>query len=314
MIKNDTHNAVNILSIPVIASLFSVYLFWGATYLAMKFAIETFPPYIMLTMRFGFAGLIMYIFLRLKKVESPTGKQWKSAAITGVILLFLATGSVSIAQKTVPSNIAATLIAAVPLWIALLQWTVFKQGSPGTWTSLGLILGFIGVAMLVSSSGSKEGGGAVWGYFMLVFASVSWAFGSLISRVLETPKSPFMAISAQMLMGALFCLIAAVLCGEFSEINIANLSTRSIIAMLYLIIFGSLVAYSAYIWLLINTSPAIASTYAYINPVIAILLGWILAGESLIFQEIIAVFIILVSVMAIIKENSNVKKFDKQNT
>jgi drug/metabolite transporter (DMT)-like permease len=314
MTTNDTHNAVSILSIPVITALLSVYLFWGATYLAMKFAIETLPPYIMLTSRFGFAGLFMYIILRLKNVEAPTKKQWMSAAITGGILLFLATGSVTLAQTTIPSNIAATIIAAVPLWIALFQWTIFKQGSPGIWTSLGLVLGFIGVAMLVSSSGSKEGSGAAWGYFMLVFASAMWAFGSLLSRVLETPKSPFMAISAQMLMGALFCLIAGMLKGEFSVVIIADLSTRSIIAMLYLIIFGSVVAYSAYIWLLKNTSPAIASTYAYVNPVVAILMGWIFAGETLIMQEIFAVFIILVAVMAIIKENSKVKKLDIQKT
>jgi len=314
MKNSDTQNTKSILSIPVIASLLSIYLFWGATYLTMKFAIETFPPYVMLTMRFGFAGLIMYIILRIKNVEAPTVKQWKSAAITGGILLFIATGSVSIAQTTVPSNIAATIIAAVPLWIALFQWTIFKQGSPGIWTGFGLILGFLGVAMLVSSSGSKEGSGAAWGYFMLVFASASWAFGSLISRVLETPKSPFMAISAQMLMGALFCLIAATIKGEFSEINVASISARSIISMLYLIICGSLIAYSAYIWLLNNTSPSIASTYAYVNPVVAILLGWILAGETLIMQEIISVFVILVSVMAIIKENSKIKKLDIQKT
>ena len=308
MTKIETNNAVNTLSIPVVAALLSVYFFWGTTYLAMKFAIETFPPYIMLAIRFGAAGSIMYFILRLFKVEAPTKNQWKSAAIVGGVLLFLSTGSINFAQSTVPSNISATVTAAVPLWIALFQWTIFKRGYPGIWTSAGLILGFIGVVLLVSSSGSKESGGALWGYILLIFASSMWAMGSLLSSILDIPKSPLMAISAQMIFGAIFCFIAGALRGEISNINVANLSARSIIALLYLIVFGSFVGYTAYIWLIRNTSPTLASTYAYVNPVVAIILGWVLAGETLTAQEIVAVFIILVAVIAIIKENSRVKK------
>ena len=307
MTKIETNNSVNTLSFPVVVALLSVYFFWGTTYLAMKFAIETFPPYTMLAIRFGTAGSIMYIILRLYKVETPTKSQWKSAAITGGVLLFLSTGSINFAQSTVPSNIAATVTAAVPLWIALFQWTIFKQGYPGIWTSVGLILGFIGVVFLVSASGSKESGGALWGYLLLIFASSMWAIGSLLSSVLDIPKSPLMAISAQMIFGALFCLLAGVLRGEISDINLANLSARSLLALLYLIIFGSFIGYTAYIWLIRNTSPTLASTYAYVNPVVAIILGWLLAGEKLIAQEIAAVIIILVAVIAIIKANSRVK-------
>jgi drug/metabolite transporter (DMT)-like permease len=311
MITKDTNYAVNTLSIRVVAALLSVYFFWGTTYLAMKFAIETFPPYIMLTVRFGIAGSIMYIILRLHKVEAPTKSQWKSAAIVGGILLFLSTGSISLAQATVPSNISAIVTAAVPLWIALFQWTIFKKGYPGIWTSVGLVLGFIGAVILVSSSGSKESGSALWGYFLLVFASCMWALGSLLSSVLDIPKSPFMAISAQMILGAFFCFIAGTLRGEISDINFANLSARSIIALLYLIIFGSCVGYTSYIWLIRNTSPTLASTYAYVNPVVAIIIGWILAGETLAIHEIAAAIIILVAVIAIIKENS--KAINKQS-
>ncbi|MCL1940362.1 MAG: EamA family transporter [Synergistaceae bacterium] len=299
---------MNTLSMPVVSALFSVYFFWGTTYLAMKFAIETLPPYIMLASRFGLAGAIMYMILRLNKAEAPTKKQWRSAAITGGILLFLSTGSVTLAETVVPSNIAAAVVAGVPLWMVFFQWTIFKQGTPGIWTSLGLILGFIGVAVLVNSSGSKEGASALWGYLLLVFSSAMWALGSLISRVLDTPKSQFMAISTQMLFGAFFCFIAGVLKGEASDINIANFSARSMLAVLYLIVFGSIVGYGSYIWLLRNTSPTLVSTYAYVNPVVAILMGWALAGETLNMQEIIAVFIILTAVIAIIKENSKIKK------
>jgi len=304
MTKKETDNAVNTLSIPVIAALLSVYFFWGTTYIAIKFAIETLPSYTMLGIRFGFAGLIMYVFLRLKNVPTPTKEQWKSAAVIGGILLCLANGSVGLAQTTVPSNITASIIAAVPLWMAFFQCTIFRQSSPKIWTIFGLILGFIGVAILVNSSGSKEGGGALWGYLLLIFATAAWAFGSLISRTLDVPKSPFMAISAQMLMGGLFCLIVGALRGEIAEISIAFLSARSIIAVLYLIVFGSIVAYSAYIWLLRNVSPTLVSTYAFVNPVVAIFMGWVLAGETLIAHEIIAVFVILVAVIAIIRENS----------
>ena len=313
MIKKE-ENAASALSVPVISALLLVYFSWGTTYMAMKFAIETLPSYTMLAFRFGVTGLIMYVILRLGKIEAPNKNQWKSAAITGGILLCLATGSISLAQATVPSGITAVVIAAVPLWMAFFQWAVFKQGSPGAWTILGLILGFMGVAALIASSGSKSGGGALSGYFLLVFASFMWAFGSLLSRVLDSPKSPFMAISAQMLVGAFFCFIAGALRGEIREINIALISARSLIAMLYLIIFGSLVGYTAYIWLLKNTSPAIVSTYAFINPAVAILVGWVLAGETLIMQEAVAVFIILGAVMAIIKENSKIKKLNIQKS
>ena len=308
MIKKNTDNASNVISFTTIIALFSVYFFWGTTYLAMKFAIETLPPYIMLATRFGVAGLLLYIILRFNKVEAPTKTQWRSAAIIGGILLFLSTGSVLMAETVVPSNIAATVVASVPLWIAFFQWTIFKQGAPGIWTSIGLILGFIGVVILVNSSGSKEGGAPLWGYLVLVFASAMWAIGTLISRILEAPKSPFMAIATQMLCGAFFCFIAGVFKGEISEVNIALLSARSIIAVLYLIIFGSLVGYGSFIWLLKNNSPTLVSTYAYVNPVVAIFMGWALANETLIMRERIAVFVILAAVIAIIKENSRVKK------
>lgn len=289
------------LSIPIIAALVSVYFFWGTTYLAMKYAVETFPPFLMLGVRFGVTGFFMIIVLYLRGTPMPSSIQWGGAFITGAMMLFLGTGCVTLAELEVPSNIAATVIASTPLWMAFFQWALFREGRPPVWNIIGLGVGFIGVIMLIMASGNV--GGSIYGYLLLVFAASMWALGSLISRVIDAPKSPFMSIGAQMFCGGVCCLVAALFTGEFAEADISKFSAVSMFAILYLVMFGSLVGYGSYVWLLRNTSPTLVSTYAYVNPVVAIFMGWLIAGETLNEREIIAALVILASVMAIIKGN-----------
>lgn len=290
------------LTLPIIAALWSVYFFWGTTYLAMKFAIEAFPPHIMLGIRFVTAGALMFVWAWIRERPSITLRQWRSASVVGGLMLLGGTGGVAWSQQYVPSNIAAIVIAAVPLWIALIRWLALRHGRPGRLTTIGLLLGFAGIIMLVRfTSGPSAVQGHLAGLAMLVFASLLWASGSLFSRVADLPESPVLAISMQMLTGGFFCLVAGLAIGGPGQIDLAAVSLRSAFALGYLVTFGSIIGFSSYIWLLKKTDPVLASSYAYVNPVVAIVLGWLLAGESLNAGSLAAAGVILVGVILIVR-------------
>lgn len=290
------------LTLPIIGALLSVYFFWGTTYLAMKFAIETFQPHTMLGIRFVTAGALMFAWSWIRERPSITWKQWRGASIVGGLMLLGGTGGVAWSQQYVPSNIAAIVVAAVPLWIALIRWVALRHDRPGRLTTIGLLLGFAGIIMLVrSTSGPTAAQGHLAGLAMLVFASLSWASGSLFSRVADLPGSPVLAISMQMLTGGFFCLIAGLAIGGAEQIDLWSVSLRSAVALGYLVVFGSVIGFSSYIWLLKKTDPALASSYAYVNPVVAIVLGWLLAGESLNSGSLAATGVILLGVILIVR-------------
>jgi drug/metabolite transporter (DMT)-like permease len=293
------------LTLPIVAALLAVYLFWGGTYLAMKFAIETLPPFTMAGIRFTTAGTIVYLWQIARGSEHPSGTHWKHAAIVGALMLLGGNGGVVWAEQMVPSGIAAVIVATVPLWMALLAWLWQGGRRPTGLTWLGLAVGFLGILLLMKNSQNQTGSysAGYTGYLALIAASLSWAAGSLYSRTASLPKAPFLAIALQMLTGGLCCLLAGLVTGEWSALDFSKVSPRSALSLGYLIVFGSLVAFSSYIWLLRKADPTMVSTYAYVNPVVAVALGWLLAGEQLAAQDIIATAVIVFSVILITKAN-----------
>lgn len=253
-------------------ALFSLYVIWGSTYLAMRVAMLGFPPFRMASYRFLAAGTVLLIAARLRGQALPSLRQWRNAAAVGALLLACGNGGVAYAEQTVSSGLAALMVSAMPLWMALFGGLWGKWPASKDW--LGLALGTAGIVVLNLGSelrGSPAGAGA------LVFATAAWAFGSLWSRRLDLPQGA-MAAAAEMLAGGVVLLGMSAVRGEQMPAAVPPLAIG---ALAYLVVFGSLVAYSAYLYLLARVTPAIASSYAYVNPVVALLLGAALLGENL---------------------------------
>ena len=293
----------------VLTAFAALYVIWGSTYLAILFAIETLPPLLMASVRFLTAGGLMYAFLRLRGMEAPTLRQWRSAAIVGGALLMIGNGGVVMSERTVPSGVAALLVAMVPAWMVLLDWLRPGGTRPTAQTLVGLLVGFAGMVLLVGPS-SLGGGVDMGGALLLVVASASWAAGSIYSRRAELPKSPLMATATEMLAGGALLFLAGSLRGELSAVNPEAFSGRSLLALLYLIVFGSLVGFTAYIWLLGVSTPSRVATYAYVNPVVAVFLGWALAGEPITARTLLAAAVIIAAVAVITTGKRDTKDAD----
>jgi len=291
------------LTLPVMAALGAVYFFWGTTYLAMKFAIETLPPFFMLSVRFTAAGALLLAWAWSREKPQFTWKQGRGSAAAGGLMLLGGTGLVAWAEQFVPSNIAAIVIATMPLWMALLRWVALKGDRPGKTSMAGLLLGFLGTLLLVRSTttGTEMVEGHTLGLAVLVLAALLWATGSLVSRGMEQPRMPALATSIQLLSGGFCCLAAGLATGEAARIHLEAISLRSAAALAYLVVFGSVVAFSCYTWLLKKTDPALASSYAYVSPVVAVAAGWLLAGERLSAGSLLATGIILTAVALIVR-------------
>lgn len=271
----------------VLLSLFALYIIWGSTYLGMRFALESFPPFLMAGIRFVIAGTILYTFLRVRGVAAPTRPQLLGSTIVGILLLAGGNGGVSFAEQWVSSGLAAVGIAAVPLWAALFIGLMGRWPKRIEWFGLGF--GFVGVIFLNLENG-------VWanpiGAIALLLAPICWALGSaLSSRVSQSPG--LMASATQMLIGGTFMLVLGLLLGE--RIHSAP-TANAVWAMLFLIFFGSLVAFSAYGYLLRSVRPALATSYAYVNPAVAVGLGVLFAGEHITLIGVLAMVVILVGV------------------
>jgi len=275
----------------VATALLAVYVVWGSTYLAIRIALEGFPPFLMAGVRFVVAGAALFAFLRLRGVPAPSGRQWLGAAAVGALLLLGGNGGVVFAEQTVASGLTALGVATVALWSAVFA------GLWGHWPRrlewVGLALGFGGVALL-NLGGNLRASPA--GSIALAVATTSWAFGSMWSRHLDLP-SGFMAPAAEMLTGGVALLLASVLVGEARP---AIHSARPLWALGYLVVFGSWIGFSAYVYLLRRVRPALATSYAYVNPVIALLLGIGFAGERIAMNEWLAVPIILAGVSLVV--------------
>lgn len=282
-------------------ALLSVYLFWGGTYAGMKVAIETMPPFLMAGIRFFAAGAVLYIVSRLSGAKRPARREWSSSAIVGALLLLGGNGLVAWSEQRVSSSIASLIVAAVPVWMMLMGW--FGRGGkrPNTGVIAGIVLGLLGIAVLVFQPGQGENGTAtdVTGIITLLAASISWAAGSMYSRSARMPDSPLMSTAAQMLTGGTLLIIFSYFTGDWSKLDVPGISLRSYAALGYLIAFGSIIGYTAYIWLLKNADAALVSTYAFVNPVVAVLLGWLLVGEQLTVNTLTAAVIIIAAVVLV---------------
>lgn len=278
----------------------ALYLVWGSTYLAIRFALETLPPFLMAAARFLVAGSLLYGWSRRGGAPAPNAPQWRAATLVGALLLFVGNGGVVWAERTVPSGMVALLVSTLPFWMVLLEFLLFRK-RPGSWTIGGLLLGFCGIVLLVAPGSMPDGGGIdLLAAAAVLIAAISWAIGSLYSRSASLPDSPLLAASMQMLAGGTLLALLGTATGEWARLDLAGTSARSWLALGYLIVFGSLVAFSAYIWLLRHAPIDKVSTYAYVNPVVAVLLGWAFAGEPLTPRVLLAAAIIISAVALII--------------
>jgi drug/metabolite transporter (DMT)-like permease len=278
-----------------------VYVIWGSTYLAMKVGIESFPPLLLAGTRHLAVGLVLYPILRWKTRERPSWQQWRTAIVTGSLLLFIGNGGVCVAEQTVPSGVAALLVATVCLWMVIVDWARPGGHRPALRTLVGIVLGFGGLVLLVGPS--RLGGSGridLKGAAILVVASLAWAFGSIYSKHGALPRSPLLGVTMQGLTGGAALWITGLLTGEVRAFHIASISLRSWLAVLYLIGFGSLLGFTSYLYLLKNSTAARVGTYALVNPVVALFLGWLLAGESITLRTLLAAGVILTAVVLVI--------------
>jgi drug/metabolite transporter (DMT)-like permease len=285
----------------VLLSFALVYLVWGSTYYAIRVGVESFPPYLMAGLRHFIVGLFFYPTFRVVTREKPTFAQWRTAFITGCLLLMVGNGTVSWAEKTVPSGIAALLVATVSLWMVLVDWLRPKGLRPSPRVIAGFLLGFVGMALLV---GPKHLGNSdrvdPLGACALIGASLAWAAGSIYSRHHPLPRSPLLGTGMQTLSGGTMLCLFAVATGETRHFHFADVTLRSWLALLYLIVFGSAIGFSAYVYILKHSTAARVATYAFVNPVVALFLGWFLAGEPLSLRTVLASCIILTAVLLVI--------------
>jgi drug/metabolite transporter (DMT)-like permease len=285
----------------VLLAFAAVYLVWGSTYLAIRIGVESFPPLILAGLRHLTVGLFLYPILRRTTGIKPTPGNWRTAVVTGALLLFVGNGGVSWAEQTVPSGIAALLVATVSLWLVIVDWLRPGGVRPVPRVIMGLVMGFAGMVLLV---GPAHLGGAERvdprGAAVLVIASLAWACGSLYSKHGGMPSSAMLGVAMQSSAGGLILLIVALFTGEFRGLHLAAISVRSWVALGYLIVFGSGIGFSAYIYILQKSTAARVATYAFVNPVVALFLGWLIAGESITLRTVIAAAVILTAVILVI--------------
>jgi len=279
----------------------AVYLIWGSTYLAIRVGVESFPPLLLAGSRHLVFGLIFYPLLRWQTGIRPTLAHWRTAAFTGFLLLFVGNGGVCIAEQTVPSGVTALLVATVSLWMVLVDWLRPGGVRPVARVMIGLLTGFAGLALLV---GPKELGGSArinpTGVAILVVASLAWACGSLYSKHGQMPSSPLLGATMQSLTGGIVLWMVGGLSGEVRSLHLAAISTRSWAALAYLIFFGSMMGFTAYVYILKHSTATRVATYAFINPVVALFLGWLLLDESITLRTILAAAVILAAVLLVI--------------
>ncbi|MBP1692869.1 MAG: EamA family transporter [Chloroflexi bacterium] len=283
------------------AALIVVYIVWGSTYLAIRFAVESMPPFLMAGVRFLTAGVILFGWRRLAGDKRPLKIEWRSAAIIGGLLLVGGNGNVVWAEQHVASGIAALIVGSAPLWMVAIDAVRpgGKKANFQTWA--GVLIGFIGILVLINPLEMLHNPQQVntVGIFSLLFGAFLWALGSLYSRNAALPESPLLGTGMEMLAGGVGFVILGTITNEWAQVNLSAVTARSIWGLLYLIIFGSLVGYSAYTWLLRNAPTPLVSTYAYVNPMVAILLGALFAGEALTLRILIAALIVISSVALI---------------
>lgn len=278
----------------VVAALFCTYILWGSTYLAIRFGIESFPPFLMAGLRFTVAGIILYVVMRFLGSQNPTLTEWRGAAIIGILLPAMGNGTVCFVQQTVSSSVAALSIATVPIWMAIFSSLWGHHINKLEW--LGIVIGFVGIVLL-------NLGGSLHGDFtsavLLGFAAASWSFGSVWSQYLAMPKG-LMGAACQMFVGGIALMLVSAYAGESWP---ETVTAKSWGAMVFLVVLGSLAAYSAYQWLLKNVAPLVATSNTFVNPIVAFVVGVWFANEQIAKNEYIALVVIIIGVVLILTSN-----------
>jgi drug/metabolite transporter (DMT)-like permease len=297
-------------TILLLAAFAAIYIFWGSTYLAMKYAVQTLPTFLMAGSRFLLAGGILYLWGRFSAdYEKPTFAHWRTNFIVGTLLLLGGNATVATAVHYIPSSLAALLVATEPFWIVLLSWLWLGNGRPNWKAVTGLLIGFVGVYLLIGgqSVSGAMGSNQLFGAGLVIAGALAWAAGSIYGLRGETPKSSALTSGMQMLCGGFMLFLVGTLKGEWATFNISEVSNQSWVSLIYLTIFGSIIGFTAYSWLLKNAAPAMVSTYAYVNPIIAVFLGWLIAAESFTGQMLLGAGIIVSSVMLITSQDNSEK-------
>jgi drug/metabolite transporter (DMT)-like permease len=287
----------------VIIAFAALYLIWGSTFLGIRFAIDTIPPFLMAGARFVAAGLIMYVIAWTQGIGKSTWANWRTSLIIGACLLLAGNGGVTISEQHIDSGLAALIVAIVPSYITILGWASGMSPRPTPIVWLALAGGFVGVGILFGPAlhfASNSGRHPAIGISILLVSSFIWSAGSLYSRTAKHAASPFLTAAQQMLCGGALLLLAAITTGELRRLHPSSISTLSLASFVYLVIIGAVVGYTAYIWLLRHCEPAKVATYAYVNPIVAVLLGALFAGETLTMRMLIAAGLIIGSVALVI--------------
>jgi drug/metabolite transporter (DMT)-like permease len=285
----------------LVAAFAAVYVIWGSTYLAIAVGIESFPTLMLPAARHLFAGLVLYPILRWKTGIRPAPGQWRTAIITGLLLLLVGNGGVCLAERTVPSGVAALLVALVSFWMVLIDWLRPGGLRPLPRVVASLVLGFGGLVLLVGPAhlGGSERVNPI-GAGILFVASFAWAWGSIYSKHNDLPSSPMLGVAMQSLAGGAALWIVSLLAGEGRQLHLSAVTMRSWLALAYLLVFGTGIGFTAYVYILKKSTAARVGTYAFVNPVVALFLGWLGAGETITLRTALAAAVILTAVLLVI--------------
>ncbi|HXY68223.1 MAG TPA: EamA family transporter [Gemmatimonadales bacterium] len=277
----------------------AIYVVWGSTYLAIRYAVATIPPHLMAALRYASAGGILVALARLRGAAWPTRREWGVAVVAGLLLLTFGNGSLSWAEQRVPSGLAALILAGVPLATVGADWLRPGGSRPAASALLGLLVGLVGVAVLVDPGARDAARVDPVGAAGLAVATLSWAVGTVYSRHVHGAPSPLMGAGASMLTGSAGLFVMAVVLGQTASVHLRDVSARSLLALAYLSVFGAVLGFTAYFWLVRHTTPALVTTYAYVNPVVALLLGWAIEGEPVTARVLLSATVILGGVLIV---------------
>src|SRR4051794_8425670 len=314
----------------IIAAFAAVYIIWGSTYLAIDVAVNTIPPFLMLGTRYTVAGFLLFVFCLLKGEKVPSFKTFMTIGVGGVLMIFLGNGAVTLAEQYLPTGLTAIIVATVPLWMVMLDKRHWNFYFTNKIIIAGFLIGFAGVLMLFAGKGAADFTAdpmKLIGFLILIIGSIGWAAGSLYSKYKKVAGSTTMKAAVQMLSAGLFSFVVGLLTNEQKGFTVSHVSLQSIEAISYLIGLGSLVGYMSYIWLLSVLPASRVGTYAYVNPVIAVFLGWLFLNETITVQQVIALLIILTGVILVntakdevpkvvmedVKDKKQVSKFEQSN-
>ena len=298
--KNET-SSITAPAWGVVAAFAAVYVIWGSTYLGIRYAVESIPPFLMAGTRNLAAGLLLYALARARRDAPPSLIEWRDATIAGGLMLALGNGGVTWAEQVIPSGVAALLVALTPVWMVLLDWLRPGGTRPRPFVVAGLMVGFLGVALLARGGGNHSSPAYDWGVAALMMASMGWACGSIFNRQARKPASPLLGVAMQMIAGGTLMLGFAVARGEGAQFSIDRVTWLSAVAWLYLTAAGSMVGYTAYVWLLHASTPARVATYAYVNPFIAVVLGCTIGHETFTHELFGAGALIITAVILIVR-------------